>query len=106
MFTRIAFYLIFYPLSIIPLCLLYLIAMPLYLILGFVFGYRKKIIDKNLKNSFPEYDARMIKKIRNKFYWHLTQLGIEMLKMISMSKKNVMRRYHCSNPEVVNKFFY
>ena len=45
------------------------------------------------------------KQIRNKFYWHLTQLGVEMLKMISMSRKNVMRRYYCSNPDVVNKFY-
>ena len=35
MITRIAFYLIFYPLSIIPLILLYVIAFPLYILLIF-----------------------------------------------------------------------
>ena len=105
MLTRIAFYLIFYPLSVLPLCLLYLISFPLYLFLAFLFGYRKKIIDKNLSNSFKSLDVKSIRKLRNRFYWHLVQLGVEMLKMISMSRKNVMRRYYCSNPEVVNKFF-
>lgn len=105
MLTRIAFYLIFYPLSILPLAFLYILAYPLYIILGFILGYRKKIIDKNLSKSFPEFDFKSIKKVRNKFYWHLTQLGVEMLKMISMSRKNVIRRYHCSNPELVNKYF-
>ena len=105
MLTRIAFYLIFYPLSILPISLLYLISFPFYLILRFVLSYRKNIIDKNLSNSFENFDFKSIKKVRNQFYWHLVQLGIEMLKMISMSRKNVMRRYHCSNPEVVNKFF-
>lgn len=105
MFTRIAFYLIFYPLSILPLFFLYILAYPIYIILAFVLGYRKKIIDKNLSKSFPEIDFKSIKKERNKFFWHLVQLGVEMLKMISMSRKNVMRRYHCSNPELVNKYF-
>ena len=105
MLTRIAFYLIFYPLSVFPMFFLYLISFPFYLILRFILSYRKNIIDKNLSNSFENYEFRSIKRFRNKFYWHLTQLGMEMLKMISMSRKNVMRRYHCSNPEVVNKFY-
>ncbi len=105
MLTKIAFYIFFYPLSIIPLFFLYIISFLLYLILAFILGYRKKIIDKNLSNSFPDLTFGDKIRIRNKFYWHLTQLGVEMLKMISMSKKNVMRRYYCSNPEVVNKFY-
>ena len=105
MLTKIAFYLVFYPLSVLPLFFLYIISLPVYLLLAFVLRYRKKIIDINLSKSFPSLKNDDKKRYRNKFYWHLTQLGIEMLKMISMSKKNVMRRYHCSNPEVVNRFF-
>ncbi|MBR5603417.1 MAG: lysophospholipid acyltransferase family protein [Bacteroidales bacterium] len=105
MLTKIAFYLVFYPLSVLPLFFLYIISLPVYLLLAFVLRYRKKIIDINLSKSFPSLKNDDKKLFRNKFYWHLTQLGIEMLKMISMSKKNVMRRYHCSNPEVVNRFF-
>ena len=105
MLTKLLFYLVFYPLSVLPLNLLYLITFPLYLILRFVLRYRKKIIDKNLLKSFPEKSFKSIRRMRSQFYWHLTQLGVEMLKMISMSRKNVMRRYYCSNPEVVNRFF-
>ena len=105
MLTKIAFYLVFYPLSVLPLFFLYIISLPVYLLMAFVLRYRKKIIDINLSKSFPSLKNDDKKLFRNKFYWHLTQLGIEMLKMISMSKKNVMRRYHCSNPEVVNRFF-
>ena len=105
MLTRILFYLIFYPLSILPLFLLYIIAFPFYIILAFILRYRKNVIDTNLMKSFPDLSKSEIRKLRNRYYWHLTQLGIEMLKMITMSKKNVMCRYHCSNPEVVNRFF-
>lgn len=105
MLTRIAFYLIFYPLSFLPLCFLYILSYPLYFLLAYILRYRKKIIDKNLTKSFPDWDKNAIKKARKEFYWHLTQLGVEMLKMLSLSRKNVMRRYHCSNPELVNKYF-
>ncbi|MBQ8222686.1 MAG: lysophospholipid acyltransferase family protein [Bacteroidales bacterium] len=105
MLTRILFYLIFYPISVLPLSILYIIAFPFYLILAFVIRYRRKVIDANFIKSFPNLSKKEIRRLRNRYYWHLTQLGIEMLKMISMSKKNVMRRYHCSNPELVNKFF-
>ena len=33
------------------------------------------------------------------------QLAAEMVKMLTISRRNVMRRYHCSNPEVVNKYY-
>lgn len=105
MLTRILFYLIFYPISVLPLFILYIIAFPFYLILAFVIRYRRKVIDANFLKSFPNLSKKEIRRLRNRYYWHLTQLGIEMLKMISMSKKNVMRRYHCSNPELVNRFF-
>lgn len=105
MLTKILFYLVFYPLSILPLFVLYAIAFPFYIILAFVLRYRRKVTDTNFMKSFPDLSRKEIRKLRNRYYWHLTQLGIEMLKMISMSKKNVMRRYHCSNPEVVNRFF-
>lgn len=102
---RFLFYLIFYPLSMLPLVLLYTLAAPFYLIMAFLLRYRRKVIDKNLSNSFPELTLKQIIRLRNRYYWHLTQLGIEMLKMLSLSRKNVMKRYHCSNPELVNKFF-
>lgn len=105
MLTRLLFYLIFYPISILPLGLIYLLFSPFYLIFRYVIRYRHKIIDDNLSKSFPEWNKKIIRKIRTDFYWHFTQIAAEMLKMISMSRRNVMRRYHCSNPELVNKYF-
>ena len=105
MLTRLLFYLVLYPLSVLPLSILYLISFPLYLILRYLLSYRKTIIDNNLLRSFPNFDLKSVKRIRNQYYWHFSQLGVEMAKMITMSRKNVMRRYRCSNPELVNKFY-
>lgn len=103
--TYILFYLILYPLSILPLWLLYIVFFPFYLLMAFLIRYRKRVIDKNLRDSFPEWDEKEIRKVRNQFYWHFMQIAAEMLKMLTMSRRNVMRRYHCSNPEIVNEFY-
>lgn len=99
------FYFILYPLSLLPLLLLYGIAGLLYLILNYVVHYRKKVIDRNLKSSFPDKTDREIACLRRKYYWHLAQLAAEMLKMLTLTRGILMRRYHCENPEVVNRFF-
>lgn len=99
------FYFILYPLSILPLGLLYLVLSPLYVILALVVRYRRKIIDDNFSQSFPEWTHAQVVKARYRYYWHFMQIAAEMVKMLSMSRRNVMRRYRCSNPELVNRYF-
>ncbi len=48
---------------------------------------------------------RQIRKLRTANYYHLTLVAAEMLKMLTISRKNVIKRYHCVNPEVVDKFY-
>ncbi|MDR3047598.1 MAG: lysophospholipid acyltransferase family protein, partial [Bacteroidales bacterium] len=62
-------------------------------------------IDKNLRLSFPQKNEQELKEIKRKYYQHLTELAAEMIKMLTMSKKEVAKRYHCTNPELVNYYF-
>ncbi len=94
-----------YPIALLPLCLLYLLAGPLSFILNFVIRYRRKVIDQNLRKSFPEKSKRELRKIRNRYYWHLSQIAVEMIKMLVLPKSILKRRYYCANPEVVNRFY-
>ncbi|MCR4736807.1 MAG: lysophospholipid acyltransferase family protein [Bacteroidales bacterium] len=105
MITRLLIYWFCYPLALLPMCLLYVLAGPLYLVLNHVIRYRRKVIDENLKNSFPEKSASELRRLRNRYYWHLSQIVVEMIKMLVMSRRNLKRRYHCSNPELVNQYF-
>lgn len=105
MLTRFAFWFIFYPISLLPLWIIYLIMFPFYLIVNFLVRYRKKVITENLRLSFPDKPCSEIRHLRNVYYWYLAQIAAEMIKMLTLSRKNVMKRYRCSNPEVVNKFF-
>lgn len=103
--TRLLFYLVLYPLSILPLPFLYGIAYIFYLIIQYIIKYRKKIIIRNFKNAFPEKNDKEIERLTRRYYHHLAQIAAEMLKMLTMSKKSLRKRYSCINPEVVNQFF-
>lgn len=94
-----------YPLALLPLALLYVLAGPLYLVLNYVVRYRRKVILENLRNSFPEKFPKEIRKIKNRYYWHLTQIAVEMVKMLVLPRCILRKRYRCSNPELVNRYF-
>lgn len=102
---RVLFYLVFYPMSLLPLWVLYGIAYIFYLIVNYIIRYRRHIITQNLKRAFPEKSEREIASLRRKYYLHLSQIAAEMLKMLTLSRKKVMKRYRCENPEVVNRFY-
>jgi KDO2-lipid IV(A) lauroyltransferase len=70
-------------------------------ILRRVIKYRKKVIRKNLNNSFPDYTVKQINDIERKFYRHLADIFLEGIKNLSMRKSEVMRRYRCKNPEIL-----
>lgn len=101
---RLLFYVVFYPLSALPMTILYGIAHIFYLFSYYIIGYRKKIVTQNLRNSFPDKTDQELKTIRRKFYIHLGQIAAEMLKMLTISKKELQKRYYCSNPEMVNGY--
>ena len=82
--------------------LLYIFSDVLSPIINHIVGYRKKVIINNLKNSFPEKSNTQIKAIRNGFYRHFTDLIFEIIKLGSISEKELSRRVTVSGEEVLN----
>lgn len=80
--------------SILPFPLLFLLSDFHFLIIYYLLGYRKKVVFRNLRNSFPGRSDEEIKKIERKFYRHLSDLLLETFKTLSISKKQMLR--HCS----------
>jgi KDO2-lipid IV(A) lauroyltransferase len=91
-------------LSRLPLSAFYVISDFLFLITYYVVGYRRKLVRKNLKNAFPEKDKKSLRKIERDFYRNLCDYGVEMLKTVTMSREEMMRRMVFRNPEVVEQF--
>ena len=82
----------FYPLSLLPLRVLYLLSDFAFVLLYYVFGYRKDIVLDNLTHAFPEKSPEEILRIRRAFYRSFCDQWIETIKLLSMSKKELNRR--------------
>lgn len=104
--TKNIIYSILWFLSKFPFWLLYLISDIIYVLIYYVLGYRKKIVYKNLYNSFPEKSPDEIKAIAKKFYRYLPDILVETIKMISISEKEVIKRIELINPDEVYRHFH
>ena len=100
-------YILVYPflwiISILPFKLLYLFSDFIYIFIYHVFGYRKKTVYANLKLCFPDKSESEIKKIRKKFYHHLCDMILESIKSITISEKEMRKRYVFTNIDVIHQ---
>ncbi len=94
-----------YLISIVPFRILYLISDFLYLIIFHVFGYRRKVVEENLKNSFPEKSSEEIIQISKKYFQYLCDIILETLKKINLTKKEILEHCTFHNAELVDKLF-
>lgn len=95
---------LFYLLSKLPWWLLYLIGDGIYVLLYYVFGYRKKVVAANLLIAFPEKTDAERKRIEKKFYHNFVDTFIETIKLFSVSEEEMRKRVFC-NIEVVNQLY-
>lgn len=90
---------IWWLLSLLPLKILYLFSDMLYVLVHHVIGYRKKIVRKNLTNSFPEKSLDEIKQIEKGFYHFFCDYIVETIKQFSISKEEMKKRMVISGAE-------
>ncbi len=65
----------------------YVVEEILFFLLYHVLRYRRKVVDENLANSFPEKSAEERHEIRRKFYYTLSEAFINTLNMAHMPLK-------------------
>ena len=97
------FYGVNWIISLLPLRILYLLSDLVYFVLYYIVSYRRKVVSTNLKNSFPEKTDEERKTIEKKFYKHLADLIVEILKLTHMSKKEQIKRFTYTNLGVIDK---
>ncbi|HEY0651572.1 MAG TPA: lysophospholipid acyltransferase family protein [Chryseosolibacter sp.] len=91
-------------LSYLPFPVLYLISDFLFFVSYRVVRYRKKVIRRNLKNSFPDKSEKELRQIEKNFYRHLCDYGVETLKLLTISKAELTKRMQFANTELLAKF--
>jgi KDO2-lipid IV(A) lauroyltransferase len=104
-FSFLLYYLIILPISLLPFKVLYVISDGLYFLLYKCFGYRRKVVQTNLKNSFPTKTKEELKTIERAFYHHLCDVFVETFKSFSISQTEINKRMVITNPEVMDVFF-
>jgi KDO2-lipid IV(A) lauroyltransferase len=77
--------------SLIPLRLLRLFTPVVNFLIKNVFGYRKKVVIQNLKKAFPEKRANEISLLAQKYYWHLSEIIIDSVGLITARKSTITR---------------
>lgn len=78
--------------SRLPLGVLYVLADLCFPLLYYVARYRRKVVTENLNNAFPELSPRERRKIRRRFYRWFCDYVVETLKLLSISRQEMMRR--------------
>lgn len=101
---RLVFVLV-YPLlwliSRLPYRLFYGFSNVVFFVVYRVVGYRKKVVRNNLRLSFPNKSEEELKAIEKKFYRHLCDTFLEMVKTMQLSKEEVEKRYAVQNIEAL-----
>ena len=94
-------FILFYPLlwlvSIMPFRLLYLFSDGIYVIVYHLIGYRKKIVRQNIGLALPLLSDKERLVIEKKFFHHLCDIFLEMIKTITISEEEISKRYQLTN---------
>ena len=94
-----------YMVALLPFPVLYFFADITAFFLRHVIRYRRKIIIRNLKASFPDYPDHAINQIVSKFYSNFADYIFETLKLAHISDSQMRRRMEFSGMEIIDRLF-
>lgn len=101
-------YILIYPIlwfiSILPFRLLYALSDFLYILMYYVFRYRKQTVIDNLRLVFPEKSDHEIKIITKKFFHHFCDMILESIKSMNISLESMKARYTFKNLDIIKEF--
>lgn len=100
------FYLV-YPIlwliSKLPFRAIYVFSDAVFVLIYHIFGFRKKVVRSNLKLCFPEKSIAELKSIEVKFYHHLCDIFLEMIKTLDLKPEDLKERFIITNPEAIKE---
>ena len=98
-------YILAYPIlwliSILPFRIFYWFSDCVYFLVYHIIGYRKKIVSTNLALALPHLNDAERKKIEKKFYQHMCDMFLEMIKTMSISPEEMEKRFQITNIDLV-----
>lgn len=92
-------------LSLLPLSILYFISTVGYYVVYHLVGYRKEVVRGNLRASFPEKSEAELIRIEKQFFRYFNDLVVEVIKMSSISAKQLKKRVKYTNLHLIEAYF-
>lgn len=89
-------------LSHIPFGVLYVLSDILFFPFYHIIRYRRKIVRKNLTESFPEKSEEEIVGIEKRFYHSFIDIALESCKLMSISPEEISRHIKFTNVDIAN----
>ncbi|WNJ19340.1 lysophospholipid acyltransferase family protein [Pontibacter sp. G13] len=86
--------------SRLPFWVLYRISDVVFFLAYWVFKYRRKVVRDNIDRSFPNRSEAERTQIERKFYRHLADLMVEVVKGATLGDRALKRRVKVRNPEM------
>jgi len=100
-----AFVALSYTITLLPMKVLHLLSDLLWPFFYHVVRYRRKVVEKNLRNAFPEKSPEEREQIARKFYRHLTDMILETLKAMHMSPGEIKKRFSIPDTSLPDRFY-
>lgn len=102
-------YILVYPIwwgvSILPMPVLYILSDVFFFLTYYVIGYRRKVVKENLALTLPNKTEQERKQIAKEFYAHLCDILVETVKSLTISEKEISRRFKFENPELLQELY-
>lgn len=87
----------------LPLGALYVFSDLLYFLVYRLLRYRKKVVRRNLSESFPEKSSGELRRIEREYYHYMCDIIVETVKLLHISDEEMRKRVEVVNPEIVNE---
>lgn len=97
------FYAFNWIITLLPLRALYVFSDFAFLLIYYFPSYRRKVVRANLQNAFPEKKKSELIDIEKKFYHHLADLFVEVMKLTHMPGKELRKRFVVNNLDLLER---
>ncbi|MEZ4854558.1 lysophospholipid acyltransferase family protein [Flavobacterium sp.] len=101
-------YILVYPLlwiiSILPFPILYFVSDCISFFIYRIVGYRKATVRKNLALTLPHLSNNERLIVEKKFYKHMVDVFMEMIKTMTISEKEMQKRFTFTNLDVFKEY--
>lgn len=87
----------------LPLRVMYVLADIAFVLVYYVARYRRRVVDDNLAQCFPDMDQKARAAIRRQFYRNFCDTFVEAVKLLHISDKEICQRMQFENTALIDE---